>query len=153
MKNTHTKKRFGCWFKPWCLWESPWFNPYMFSLPSANLPVCACALPVCQATVREHDSLLHTPRWPPRCTLECTREHAQVDVDMLEGHMHLLLCSCNHHSFLVLSAPAIKSRCGISWRTRLQSDQLFKLQLSLSGGNVCVFNLFAHVVPAWLKMP
>lgn len=33
----------------------------------------------------------------------------------------------------VLSASALRGRCGFSQRTRLQSDQLFKLQVSASG--------------------
>lgn len=48
---------------------------------------------------------------------------------------------------LVLSASALRSRCGISQRTKLQSDQLFKLQVSASGETrcSCVYLVFAHL--------
>lgn len=58
----------------------------------------------------------------------------------------------------VLSASALRGRCGFSQRTRLQSDQLFKLQVSASGETrvhvyICFFGgFFLHFLSLHTKV-
>lgn len=138
----------------------------LLSVFRQSMSVCACVFPVClhvlaHAGICERDSLLHMLCWH----LWCRRGRGVWRSSVCAtDHMQLLLLTQPPHPFLpskktlVLSASALRSRCGISQRTRLQSDQLFKLQVSASGEtHVYVYLWFLHIsslhTKKWLIMP
>lgn len=115
-------------------------------LPPIDTCVNVCVFP------RERDSLFHMLRWHPWC-----RRGRGVFGGAVRVFTSVMI-ACNHcpplllpllpsTKTLVLSASALRSRCGISQRTKLQSDQLFKLQVSASGETrcSCVYLVFAHL--------
>lgn len=138
----------------------------LLSVFRQSMSVCACVFPVClhvlaHACICERDS-------STCCVGICGAGGAGVCGGAVcvcaTDHMQLLLLTQPPHPFLpskktlVLSASALRSRCGISQRTRLQSDQLFKLQVSASGEtHVYVYLWFLHIsslhTKKWLIMP
>lgn len=114
-------------------------------LSSTNLCVCACAW-VCVFVPCNHVWAIHPP--PHSCV--GISGSGKVCVCVCGGAVYCM-CQWSHRTpltsstkTLVLSASALRSRCGISQRTKLQSDQLFKLQLSTSEENSrsCVYLAF-----------
>ncbi len=158
-----------------CVWESPvssFFPSTACCLSSANLRVraCACACSrVCVSCVRACACMcLHMYACvsvTPSSTC-CVGIRGAGEAGACGGAVSVSMITCNHCSSppflpskktLVLSASALRSRCGISQRTRLQSDQLFKLQVSASGEtHVHVYIWFLHILSLhtkWLIMP
>lgn len=135
-----------------CLWESP---------VSSLFPSMACRLIFRQSTCA-------CVTLSSTC---CVGIHGAGEAGACGGgsvcvsdHMQLLLLTSpikkKKKKTLVRSASALRSRCGIPQRTRLQSDQLFKLQVSASGETQCSFVYlfcfcctFLSLHTKWLKMP
>lgn len=108
--------------------------------PVGHLVPAAAACVVAHVCFLCNFSLLHMLRWHhvvEQCV--CQRSHAAiVPTPPPHTHTHTQTTTTtssppSRNQTLVLSASALRSRCGISQRTRLQSDQLFKLQFSASG--------------------
>lgn len=118
------------------------------------MSVYACVRVFRYVCMCERDSLLHMLCWHLWWGGVCVNDATIAP--------HLRPSSPSSSKTLVLSASALRSRCGISQRTRLQPDQLFKLQVSASGekSSSCVYCLFffffLHILSLhtkWLIMP